>query len=57
MKAIAFNGEMYLGEKENGHGCIYNPITKAFGQDHMIVSLLDKGYWEWIEPFDIKEIN
>lgn len=50
MKAIAFNGENYLIEKKDGLGCIYNLISKRFSQDHVIISLLSKGYWEWLNP-------
>ncbi len=58
MKAIAFNGESYLIEKEDGQGCIYSPSTKKFGQDHTVVSLLSKGYWELLDsPVEVDEIK
>ena len=56
MKAIAYNGESYLVEKEDGNGCMYNPDSGIFGQDHRIISLLNKSDWEWLDkPFDIEK--
>jgi len=58
MKIIAFNGEQYLVEKEDGKGCTYDLSTKKIGQDHFVISLLSKGYWEWIDPLvEIKSMK
>lgn len=54
MKAIAKRGEVLLVDKGNGYGYVYNPVTKVPGKEHRIISLLNKGYWEWLtKPVEI----